>query len=107
MQIMVINFNNVIVINVNNGINANNVILISLQRCFIETCNRNTVVPTELFPLYCKTPTTYLGKMILTIQYKIWYESKTSSHSRPFLGLTVTVGFCSPNCSTMPLTSSI
>jgi hypothetical protein len=56
MQIMAINLNNVIVINVNDGINANNVIQCNcLQRCYMESCNRNTVVPAEQFPLYCKT----------------------------------------------------
>jgi hypothetical protein len=35
------------------------------------------------------------------------YESKTSSHSRPFLGLTLSAGFGSPNCISMPLTPSV
>jgi hypothetical protein len=78
MQIMAINFNNVNVINVNDGINANNSIdvnslqftffackhnisyAISLRRYYIKSYNCNTVVPTEPFPLYCKT-TNYLS----------------------------------------------
>jgi hypothetical protein len=43
MQIMAIDLNNVYVIDVNDGINANNVILISLQRYYIKSCNRNTI----------------------------------------------------------------
>ncbi len=43
MQIMAIDLNNVYVIDENAGINANNVILISLGRYYIESCNRNTV----------------------------------------------------------------
>jgi hypothetical protein len=35
------------------------------------------------------------------------YESKTSSHSRPFFGLTLIVGFCSLNCSATPPTPLI
>jgi hypothetical protein len=55
MQNMAINLYNINVINVNDGINANNVILISLWRYYIESYNRNTVVPTEQYPLNCKT----------------------------------------------------
>jgi hypothetical protein len=43
MQIMAINLNNVYVIDVNDHINANNVILISLRRHYIKFCNRNTI----------------------------------------------------------------
>ncbi len=64
--------NNDNVSNVNDGINANNVIninsiqftffeckhnisyAISLRRYYIEQCIRDTVVPAEQFPLYCK-----------------------------------------------------
>ncbi len=73
MQLMAINLNNVNVINVNDGINANNSInidplqftlseckhnisyAISLRRYYIESCNCNIIVPMEQFPLYCKT----------------------------------------------------
>jgi hypothetical protein len=73
MQIMAINLNNVNVINVNDGIDANNGInvnplqftffqckhnisyVISLRRYYIESCNCNTIVLAEQFPLYCKT----------------------------------------------------
>ncbi len=61
------------VINVNDGINANNVIhvnplqltffecknnisyALSVRRYYIKSCNCNIVVPAERFPLYCKT----------------------------------------------------
>ncbi len=70
---MAINLNNVNVINVNDGINASNSIdvnplqfnffeckhnisyAIRLRRYYIKSCNCNTVVPVEPFPLYCKT----------------------------------------------------
>jgi hypothetical protein len=65
---MAINLNNVNVIDVNYGTNANDVTpynllcsnanityAISLRRYYIESCNRNTIVPVEQFPLYCKT----------------------------------------------------
>ncbi len=73
MQILAINSNTVNVINVNDGINANNVIYvnplqftffkckhnisyaINLRRYYIKSCNPNTIVPAEKFPLYCKT----------------------------------------------------
>ena len=32
------------------------------------------------------------------------YESKTSSQSRPFFGVTLTVEFCSMNCAVTPPT---
>jgi hypothetical protein len=71
MQIMVINLNNVNVITVNDGINANNNInvnplqftffeykhnisyLISLRRYYIQSSNCNTMLPVEQFLLYC------------------------------------------------------
>jgi hypothetical protein len=43
MQIIAIDLNNDCVIDVNDGNNANNVILISLRWFDIESCNRNTV----------------------------------------------------------------
>jgi hypothetical protein len=70
MKILAIDLNNVNVINVNDGINANNVIninplkftffackhnisyAISLWRYYIKSCNHNTVVPVESFPLF-------------------------------------------------------
>jgi hypothetical protein len=64
MQIMAINLNSVNVTNVNDGIDASNVIkinlisyAISLRRYYnyIESCNCNTVVLAEQSPLYCKT----------------------------------------------------
>jgi hypothetical protein len=33
-----------------------------------------------------------------------YHKCKTSSHSRPFFGLTLIVGFCSLNCSATPST---
>ncbi len=62
MQIMSINVNNDDFINVNVGINANNVInvnpilyAISLRRDYIKSFNRDTIVLVEKFSLYCKT----------------------------------------------------
>jgi hypothetical protein len=52
---MAIDLNNINVLNVNDDISAINVILISLQRYYIKSYNLNTIVPTEQFPLSCKT----------------------------------------------------
>ena len=70
----VFNLNNVIVINVNDGNNANN--FINVNACGGVTSNLTTVIllsPQRNSPSIVKLPTTYLGTMICTIRYKIWY----------------------------------
>jgi hypothetical protein len=62
MQIMDADLNNVYVIDVNDGINANNVILISLWMYYIISCICNTIDSPRgaLPPSIVKLPTTYL-----------------------------------------------
>jgi hypothetical protein len=71
---MAINLDNVIVTNVNDGISANNVI--NVNACGGVTLNPATIIPQSSWsnsPSIVKLPTTYLGTMICTIQYTIWY----------------------------------
>jgi hypothetical protein len=88
MQIMAIDSINLNVIGINDGINANNAILICLRRYYIESCNHNIVVSAEGFPLYCKT-TNNLSRykdMYHTIQnmvLSLWQN--TASMAQPLL----------------------
>jgi hypothetical protein len=52
MQIIAVDLNNVYVIDVNDGINAKNVILTSLWRYCIESCNRVTGPLTSYVEMY-------------------------------------------------------
>ncbi len=81
MQIMAINFIYVNFIYVN-------IILISLQRYYIESCNRNTIVPAAHFPLYC-SPTNNLSRynnMYQTIQNMVlppWQSTAFMTQPQP------------------------
>ena len=102
MQLMAINSNNLNVINVYDGIIANNVApcslicsngnityAISLRRYYIESCNCNTIVPMEQCPLYCKTTNNLSTQIQGYVPYNTKYGT-ASMEKHCLLGATPT-----------------